>query len=28
MGEVQSVTRPDKMEVLFKEGVKVLRCTL
>lgn len=28
MGEVQSATRPDKMEVLFKEGVKVLRCTL
>ncbi len=28
MGEVQSTVRPDKMEVLFKSGVKVLRCTL
>lgn len=25
-GEVLEVTRPDKMSVLFQEGVKVLRC--
>lgn len=28
MGEVQNTVRPDKMEVLFKNGLKVLRCTL
>ncbi len=27
MGEVQSVTSPDKMEVLFKDGLKTLRCS-
>ncbi len=27
-GEVISVTPPDKMNVLFQEGVKVLRCKL
>ncbi|MDL2316271.1 hypothetical protein LJC59_04245 [Desulfovibrio sp. OttesenSCG-928-A18] len=27
-GEVIKVTAPDKMEVLFQEGVKVLRCKL
>ncbi|MCG8529565.1 MAG: hypothetical protein MI749_02750 [Desulfovibrionales bacterium] len=26
MGEVQTVTKPNKMEVLFEDGVKVLRC--
>lgn len=25
-GEVRAVVRPDKVEVLFREGVKVLRC--
>ncbi len=26
LGEVIEITRPDKMSVLFQEGVKVLRC--
>ena len=27
-GEVISVTRPDKADILFKEGIKTLRCRL
>jgi hypothetical protein len=27
-GEILDVTRPDKMSVLFREGVKILRCKL
>lgn len=28
MGEVQNAVKPDKIHVLFEEGVKVLRCAL
>jgi hypothetical protein len=27
-GEILDVTRPDKMRVLFQEGIKILRCKL
>ncbi len=25
-GEILSITKPDKMEILFQDGVKILRC--
>jgi hypothetical protein len=27
-GEILEITKPDKMQVLFREGVKILRCKL
>jgi hypothetical protein len=26
LGEVRAILRPDKMEVLFQDGIRVLRC--